>query len=95
MRADVVDDYAEPLLLDPNAQLPPVIVFFDETDYWLADGYHRRGAYVKARRNEIPVEVKQGGRRDALRYALGANSMHGLRRTPADKRHAVEIALKD
>jgi hypothetical protein len=95
MRADVIDDYAEPLMHDPDAQVSPVIVFFDGTDYWLADGYHRCGAYDKAQRSEIPVEVKTGGRRDALRYALGANSLHGLRRTNADKRHAVEIALAD
>lgn len=28
-------------------------------------------------------------------FALGANAEHGMRRTNADKKHAVEMALKD
>ncbi|MDD3642958.1 MAG: hypothetical protein PHQ19_05810, partial [Candidatus Krumholzibacteria bacterium] len=32
---------------------------------------------------------------DALRHALGANAAHGHRRTNADKRRAVELALRE
>jgi hypothetical protein len=32
---------------------------------------------------------------EALKYSLGANQTNGLRRTNADKRHCVEIALKE
>lgn len=34
-------------------------------------------------------------RRDAVLYSVGANSSHGLRRTNADKRRAVETLLRD
>ena len=33
--------------------------------------------------------------REALVWALGSNAEHGHRRSNADKRHAVEMALKD
>ncbi len=36
-----------------------------------------------------------GGRKDALQYALGANAANGLRRSNADKRRCVEIALAE
>ena len=36
-----------------------------------------------------------GGRVDALKHALGANAIHGQRRTNADKRRCVEIAVKE
>jgi hypothetical protein len=39
--------------------------------------------------------VHQGTARDALLFALGSNTTHGLRRTPADKRRAVEVMLRD
>jgi hypothetical protein len=44
---------------------------------------------------EIPCEVRPGTRRDAVLCAAGANAMHGLRRTNADKRRAVETLLRD
>ena len=43
----------------------------------------------------ILAEVRQGGRKDALRFALGCNQKHGLRRSNADKRRAVEMALTE
>jgi len=39
--------------------------------------------------------VHAGGRREALKFALGSNAAHGLRRTNKDKRKAVEIALRE
>ncbi|MCL2000844.1 MAG: hypothetical protein FWG74_05375, partial [Planctomycetes bacterium] len=41
----------------------------------------------------IPAEVRSGTFRDALLFAAGANAGHGLRRTNADKRRAVEMLL--
>ena len=41
-------------------------------------------------RAEIAADVRQGTRRDALLFAAGANSSHGLSRTTADKRRAIE-----
>ena len=39
--------------------------------------------------------MRKGGRVDALKYALGANAVHGQRRSNADKRRCVEIAVKE
>jgi hypothetical protein len=87
---DVVQDYAE--ILD---QLPPVVVFADGEKFWLADGFHRYKAAVFAGRDEIACEIRKGSRRDAILFAAGANSNHGLRRTRGDKRKAVMSLLAD
>jgi uncharacterized ParB-like nuclease family protein len=65
---------------------PPVTVFFDGTEYWLADGFHRLLAARRAGRKHIAADVKQGSREDAAWAACAANQTHGLRRTNADKR---------
>lgn len=74
---------------------PPVVVFYDGADYWLADGFHRLEAHRRRGLVEIDTEIRQGTRRDAVLYACGANAIHGLRRTNADKRRAVETLLRD
>jgi DNA modification methylase len=89
----VVDDYVH--AMQDNASFPPVVVFFDGTDYWLADGFHRAEAGKRAGLATIAAEVRQGTRRDAVLWACGANAAHGLRRTNADKRRAVLTLLDD
>lgn len=74
---------------------PPVVVFYDGTTYWLADGYHRVEGASVAGLKEIAADVRTGTKRDALLFACGANDDHGLRRTNADKRRAVETVLRD
>jgi hypothetical protein len=74
---------------------PPVVVFHDGKDYWLADGFHRCAAADYAGISNIEADLRTGGRREALRYALGANKRHGVRPTREDKRHAVNLALDD
>jgi ParB-like chromosome segregation protein Spo0J len=89
----VVADYAE--AMRNGAVFPPVVVFHDGTTYWLADGFHRVAAAKEAGKGELDAEVRQGGQRDALLFAAGANATHGLRRTNDDKRHAVAVLLAD
>lgn len=92
---DTIDQYTE--ALGNGAQFPPMVVFAEhESDrYILADGFHRHHAYVNAEIGIVEVEVHEGGLHEALLWALGANDEHGLRRTNADKRNSVEMALKD
>lgn len=80
-----------------GAVFPPVLVFFDGQTYWLGDGFHRVRAYFLAYGDQVgvPCEVRPGTRRDAVLCAAGANAVHGLRRTNADKRRAVETLLRD
>ena len=88
-----VSEYAE--ALQSGATLPPVDVFHDGEIHWLADGFHRVAAAEQAGLTEVEADVRQGGRRDAILHACGANATHGLRRTNADKRRAVETLLRD
>jgi hypothetical protein len=39
--------------------------------------------------------VRTGSRRAAMLFSVGANAAHGMRRTNADKRRAVETLLAD
>jgi hypothetical protein len=71
-----------------------VTVFFDGKEYWMADGFHRLLAAQRIGRKNVMADVKQGSREDAAWASCAANQTHGLRRTNADKRKAVEIALK-
>lgn len=89
----VVEEYAEQMR--KGAVFPPVIVFHDGTDYWLADGFHRVEAAKRARPDQpIDVEVEQGTQSDAQWYSYSVNKVHGLRRTNPDKERAVKAALK-
>ena len=88
-----VDEYA--LAMADGAQFPPVDVFHDGSQYILADGFHR---VMSAKRNgceDILATIHEGSTRDALRFALSANSSHGLKRTNADKRRSVVLALSE
>jgi len=90
----VVSEYAEAYKADPK-KLPPPDVFFDGTQYWAGDGFHRLGAAKVAGLKTIQVNVHQGDRMEALKHSLGSNTDHGYRRTPADKRYAVRKALAE
>lgn len=89
----VVADYCDALV--SGAEFPPVCVFFDGAEYWLADGFHRFHAHNKAGRASIVADVRDGTKRDAVLFSLGANHAHGLRRSSEDKRKAVETMLAD
>ena len=86
-------EYAE--ALEKGTTLPPIDIYSDGKVYLLADGYYRLAAYKLAEFDLIPAIVHQGDRREALIHALGSNTMHGRRRTNADKEKAVTIALTD
>jgi hypothetical protein len=76
-----------------GVKFPPVTVFYDGSDYWLADGFHRRNAAFSAELAQMECDVRQGTREDAQWYSLSANKTNGLRRTNADKQRAVQAAL--
>ena len=48
-----------------------------------------------AKLTHITAAVRRGDKRDAALHSVGANVTHGIRRTNADKRHAVSILLQD
>ena len=76
----------------------PVRVVFDGADYWLVDGFHRLQAWAMHYMSPapaVPALVEVGDLRAATLAAAGANADHGLRRTDADKRRAVDALLVD
>lgn len=93
LNQDAVDDYAA--ALDDSKELPPIKLFFDGTDNWLADGFHRYFAYQKRERASIPADVIEGTQRDAIFYSFSANEPNGLRPSNEDKRKSVAAMLAD
>jgi transposase len=88
----LVREYAEVML--HGTRFPSITVFFDGTEYHLADGHHRVLARQLAGYHDIEADVYSGRQEDALWYALGANRANGLRLTRADTRHAIQLALQ-
>lgn len=89
----VVTEYAEDMR--NGFEFPPVTLYYDGDQYWLADGFHRVRAQELNGAKDVIAQVHLGTQRDAVLYAVGANAVHGLRRTNADKRRAVEKLLRD
>jgi hypothetical protein len=92
IHAQTVSDYMKDMA--SGAEFPPVDVFYDGSNYWLADGFHRIMAAEKSGRDEIACQVHQGTQQDAQWYSFGANKGNGLRRTNQDKQRAVKAALQ-
>lgn len=97
LNPETVEEYAA--AMQTGSEFPPIVVYFDGDKYWLADGFHRLAAwkltFSDVYSQPIPADVRQGTRRDAILYSVGANSAHGLRRTNEDKRRAVLRLLED
>jgi len=79
---------------------PPVVFRqgHDGEEYFLADGFHRVHAYKKAGIESAIFDVRAGGAtafRHAKLYSIQSNIAHGLKRSNADKRRAVEMLLAD
>jgi ParB-like chromosome segregation protein Spo0J len=89
----VVNDYVE--AIQNGSIFPPVQVYSDGVNYYLVDGFHRYHAHRRLKKKAIDADVLQGTLRDAILHSLGANALHGLRRTNEDKRKAVMTMLED
>jgi len=94
LHKDVIDHYREDL--EAGAVFPEIVAFCEDGSERkiVSDGHHRVYAHVHAGREEIDVDLREGGMHEALLHALGANQDHGLRRNNADKINAVKMALK-
>lgn len=91
--AETVDQYAAEWM--GGAKFPAVTVFHDGNQYILADGFHRVMAASRNGFKDIEADVHKGTKSDALKFALAANSKHGLKRSNLDKRRSVELALAE
>ena len=89
----MVKDYAEKMR--DGIVFPPIIVFHDGSEYWLADGFHRYFATKSNALTTIEAEVKQGTLRDAMLFAWSANNRHGKPPKPEDIRAIIRKMFED
>jgi ParB-like chromosome segregation protein Spo0J len=89
----MVKDYAEKMR--DGIKFPPIIVFHDGSEYWLADGFHRYFATKSNAITTIEAEVKQGTLRDAMLFAWSANNRHGKPPKPEDIRAIIRKMFED
>jgi uncharacterized ParB-like nuclease family protein len=87
LNQEVVNEYAEHM--KEGGAFPPVVVFHDGSNYWLADGFHRYFATKKNKGKTIQSEVQAGTQEEAILFSFSANSNRGLRMTAADRRNIV------
>ena len=88
---ELIRKYAE--LMSEGAVFPPVRVWWDGTDYWLTDGFHRLGAAQRLEMQEILAEVHIGALSAAQWDSYAANCSHGARRTRAEAQNVLRLAL--
>jgi hypothetical protein len=93
INTEVVQEYAESMRC--GHKFPPVTLFFDGAQYWLADGFHRYHASREAELLDVLAEIHDGTSRDARLFSAASNSAHGLRRSNDDKRQSVLVLLLD
>lgn len=88
---EVVKDYAE--LMRDGVKFPPVTVYFDGAEYWLADGFHRYHATKANATTTIEAEVVSGSVDDAEEYSFTANGGRGNDLTTNDKKAIIRRML--
>jgi AntA/AntB antirepressor len=66
----------------------------ENSDYWLADGFHRWHGARKAELTHVLCDVRQGTLDDAKWFSLGCNKTHGLRRKKDDIQNVIKRALE-
>jgi hypothetical protein len=91
LNIETIGEYSE--RMKAGEKFPPITVFFDGKEYWLADGFHRVGAAMRLQYATIEAEVIQGTQSDAQWFSYSVNKAHGMRRTNEDKVRAVRAAL--
>ena len=87
----VLRDYAK--AMGQEQKFPPLLVGIINDVSYVVDGFHRLEAAKLAGLTELQAETFEGTWQEGLESALGANTTHGCRRTNADKRKAVSLAL--
>lgn len=91
---DKLDDDAITRYAESWDRLPPVTVFEVDGQWILADGFLRHAAAITARKKSLAAEVHEGTLADALEFAAGANTRHGMPLNRAERRRAIEVKLR-
>jgi hypothetical protein len=93
LNQDVVAEYAEKMR--DGEVFPPVTVFFDGSDYWLADGFHRYFGTKSNGKTSIDADVENGTVQEARKYSWKANSKRGLQLSSEDYKNIICEMYKD
>lgn len=95
LNADHVEDLARVIEAGNLKKLPrPKVMLVQGTGYCVWDGHHTIAAAEMQQLTHITCEITEGLWDEAVLLAAGANAQHdALKRSNADKRKAVEMAL--
>lgn len=95
LRPEVIEEYAAIYKRDKK-KMPMIDVFYEAGNkkMLIGDGMHRLQGMRTLGFKACQANVHAGVYEDALKFALLANERHGIRRSQADKRRAVEEAIK-
>lgn len=88
LKEKVIAEYSE--RMSAGDTFPPVDIFGTRDECWIGDGWHRIAAARRNGSTMIEANLYPGGRTEAVEFAGRANDRHGVRRTNADRRKAVE-----
>jgi transposase-like protein len=88
---ETIEEYAAEM---KDGTFPPVEVVAVDDKMFVVDGFHRVEAARDAKIKEIKAIVRKGSKHLAQWMAACSNRKHGLRRTNADKRRAVKMAIQ-
>jgi len=87
------DRYTE--LMKNGVRFPPVVVFYDGTNYWLGDGFIRIDVAESLGLTQIDADVRQGTVKDAILFSFNVNTRHGCPPSVDDRRRAAIRMLED
>lgn len=92
LNADKIAEYSE--VRKAKKHFPPVDLFTEDDElYWIGDGDHRIKGELESGGKTIDALVHKGGEEAARLFSVTSNHDHGLPRTAADKRKALEIVV--
>jgi hypothetical protein len=74
-------------------ETPRVFIIKGREGHWMTRGFHRGEAAVRAGKKTLECEVRNGEWADAVMDSVTSNIDHGLKRTTADKRRGIVMAL--
>ena len=94
LNQETVTEYAEKMR--DGEVFPPVKVYFDGSEYWLVDGFHRYFATKANGKTSIDSEVENGTLKEAVRFSWKANGgKRGLPLNSNDHRKIILAMLQD
>jgi hypothetical protein len=88
-----VREYAHKMM--SGTLFPPINVFFDGDNYWLADGLHRIEATILTGKSIINTFITQGGYRDATFFGISYEDPKGLPHNQKDLVKCLKIVFSD